>query len=294
VLVTARLSALSAQVAALSILGAILGVATIVVLGGVIFGPSTWSSQPRTLGRNVLTITPGDAGTPAAPNSVRSLTTADVDAIARQVPDITGFSRAVFGTAAVAAGGHDGQILVEGVDPSFARVTSGTLAQGTFFTTQDATSANRVAVLGQNLSSRLFQNDQNAVGATIRIRNVPFTVIGVLASPASTVPENPDEVVLIPLQTGQVRLFGANAIDAVIVQVADANQTDAVSLEVEQLLRQRHQVPVGQPDGFTIRASTDPSAAGLGGTASQVFGQVLDLARQYSCEAKGLCARAHA
>ena len=217
-----------------------------------------------------------------------------MDAITRQVPDITALSRAVFGTALVAAGGLDGQVPIQGVDPSFAQVTSDTVAQGTFFTSQDATSANRVAVLGQTLSNHLFQSGETAIGATIRIRNVPYTVIGVLASqqPSGTT-ENADDAVLIPFQTGQVRLFGATALDAVLVQVADANQTDAVSQEVEQLLRQRHQVQAGQPDGFTIRSVRPTPAAGVGRTVTQFLGQVLDSARQYSCEAKGLCERVH-
>ena len=243
---TARASAVFAQVAGLSAIGAILGVALLVAIGGLIFGPGTDGSQLLPSGRNVLTITAGDA---------RPLTNADVDAIARGVPDIAAMSRAVFGTAAVGAAGQTGQISVQGVDPSFARVTSDTVAQGTFFTTQDATSANRVAVLGQTLSSHLFQNGQTAIGATIRIRNVPFTVIGVLASQTSVASNTSDDAVLIPFQTGQVRLFGTNALDAVLVQVADPNQTDAVSQDVAQLLRQRHQVSAGQPDGFTIRTN---------------------------------------
>jgi putative ABC transport system permease protein len=239
----------------------------------------------------VLTITP-NAG---ALRPSAALTTADVDAIARGVPDIAALSRAVFGTAPVAVGAastrEDGQTRIQGVDPSFAQVTSGAVAQGTFFTTQDAASANRVAVLGQTLSTHLFQHGQTPIGATIRIRNVPYTVIGVMASQTTAVSENPDDAVLIPFQTGQVRLFGATALDAVLVHVADPTRTDAVSQQVEQLLRQRHQVQAGQPDGFTIRTDLTSPSAEFGGTVTQVFGHIVALARQYGCDAKGLCAR---
>lgn len=264
---TARVSALSVQVAALTSVGTLLGVATLVAIGGVIFGPSV--ASPGLQGRNVLTITSGDA---------RSLTNADVDAIARSVPDIAALSRAVFGAAAVGAAG---QTTVQGVDPSFPQVTSDTVVEGTFFSPQDAASANRVAVLGQALSSHLFANGQQAIGSTIRIRNVPYTVIGVTG--------NSNDTVLIPFETGQVRLFGTNALNAVLVQVMDPNQTDAVSQDVAQLLRQRHQVRPGQPDGFTIRANPAQLPAARG--TAQWLGQVLDRARQYGCEAKGLCPR---
>ncbi|HLZ28573.1 MAG TPA: ABC transporter permease [Chloroflexota bacterium] len=275
-------TALSCQVAALGTMGAILGVASLVAIGGLIFGPGTASTQLYAAGGNVLTITAAGA---------RSLTNADVDAIARGVPDIAALSRAVFGTAPVGAGGvsDGGPTAVQGVDPSYAQVTRDTLVQGTFFTPQDGASANRVAVLGQTLSSHLFQTGQRAVGSTIRIRNVPFTVIGVLASQTN----NSDNAVLIPFETGQVRLFGTNALDAVLVQVADPNQADVVSQDVEQLLRQRHQLRSGQPDGFTIRAnSAQPPAASVGDTVARWLPRVLDRARQYSCEAKGLCRRA--
>jgi putative ABC transport system permease protein len=293
---------LSAQVAALGTLGAVLGVATIAALGGMIFGPRTLGSQFHAPGSNVLTITSDDAsgsGDSAPPGTARFLTTADVDAIARGVPDIAALSRAVFGTAPVvasafsASGSEDVQTRIQGVDPSFAQVTSDMLAQGTWFSAQDASSANRVAVLGQTRSSQLFQNPQTAIGATIRIRNVPYTVIGVLAAHSGATPENTDDAVLIPFQTGQVRLFGTSALDAVLVEVADANQTGAVSQQVEQLLRQRHQVKAGQPDGFTIRTNrTAPAVGGVGGSASRLIGQALQLAWLYSCEGKGLCARA--
>jgi putative ABC transport system permease protein len=277
----------SVQVAALATVSAIVGIAALVALGGLIFGPRAAAPQLRGFSPNVLTISAsgGDASAPGK-NNARFLTIADVDAIAHGVPDIAALSRAVFGTVPVVAGGQDGQVPVQAVDPSFAQVTSDTVAQGAFFTTQDATSANRVAVLGQSVSNRLFRDGQAPVGATIRIRDVPFTVIGVLAAQSSSGVGNPDDAVLVPFQTGQVRLFGANALDAVLVRVADADQTDAVSQDVEQLLRQRHQVRAGQPDGFTIRSSGRTAADGVNGTV----GPLLDLARQYSCEAKGLCA----
>src|SRR5258708_3438567 len=111
--------ALSFQVAALSSIGAILGVGMLVAIGSVIFGPGTAATRLSANGGNVLTITSGDA---------RLLTNADVEAIARGVPDIAALSRAVLGTAPVGAGGVSdaGPTAVQGVDPSFAQVTSDT------------------------------------------------------------------------------------------------------------------------------------------------------------------------
>jgi ABC-type antimicrobial peptide transport system permease subunit len=272
------------RVAALSTVGAVLGVAIMVAIGALIFGSSAQGIELQAPEKNVLTITSGDRQSAAGRGAV--LTTADVDAIASNVPDIASLSRAVFGTALVAAGGQDEQTRVEGVDPSFAQVTNSTVTRGTSFSDLDGTSANRVAVLGQAISSQMFGTGQTPVGATILIRSVPYTVIGVLSPQPG-----PDDTVLIPFQTGQIRLFGATALDAVLVQVTDPNRTDTVRQQLEQLLRQRHQVRPGQPAGFTI--STNPSApSDVTTKPAEFLGRVVQLVRQYGCEAKGLCARA--
>jgi putative ABC transport system permease protein len=113
------------------------------------------------------------------------------------------------------------------------------------------------------------------VGQSIRIGSVPFAVVGVLAS--ST------DAILIPFQTGQVRLFGTTALGEVDVQARDVSQTDAVAEAVQLLLRTRHQVRAGQPDDFTIR---QPPASG---TPMPITDRFRYLSQEYACAAKGLC-----
>ena len=105
--------------------------------------------------------------------------------------------------------------------------------------------------------TNLFPNRQSPVGQLIRVRNVPFTVIGVLASKGSGIGGDQDDTLLIPFQTGQVRLFGATSINQISVQVGDATQMTAVQQAIQQLLRTRHRLQSAQADDFNVRNNAD-------------------------------------
>jgi putative ABC transport system permease protein len=241
------------------------GINTFLVLGAislfVFVGP--WRSAGAT---GILAITPVDG---------RSLTTADADAVVKSVPGVTLVSRIMFGSAPIASGGGEPRFEIQAVDASYALLPGASLARGTFFTAEDALAANRVAVLGNQVASSLFPAQQTAVGQSIRIGNVAFTVVGVLA--AST------DAILIPFQTGQVRVFGTSALGEVVMQARDPNQTDAVVQSIQSLLRTRHQVRPGQPDDVTVHQLT------ASGTPILVIDRFRYLAGQYACQAKGLC-----
>ena len=143
-------------------------------------------------------------GTPGAASG-RALTTADADAIVRTVPGVTLISRVVFGTAAVGVGNQGPPTDIQAVDATYALNPAVQVAHGAFFTAEDAIAANRVAVLGAQEASSLFAGAQSPIGQTIRIGALPFTVVGVLDGQSAP----SDGSVLIPFQTGQVRLFGA-------------------------------------------------------------------------------------
>ena len=100
-----------------------------------------------------------------------------------------------------------------------------------------------MALLGQTVTSNLFHGRQDPVGQVIRIRNVPFTVVGVLAPKGQTSFQDQDDMVFVPFRAAQLRLFGSNAINSISVQAADADEMDGVSAGVSQLLRERHPAP---------------------------------------------------
>jgi putative ABC transport system permease protein len=247
----------------LTTLGIIIGVAAVIAIVALGEGASaSVSNQLAGLGVNLLTITPGSTSSGGARTGAGNATTlkaADADAIAQSISGISGVSPVVAGSAQVIAGNQNWSTRIQAVTPPYLSIEDWQIAQGSAFTTQDNTNSNNVAILGQTVVSSLFPNGQSPIGQTIRIRNVPFTVIGTLASKGTSAGPggDQDDTVLIPFQTGQVRLFGATNINQIIVQVSDASRMDTVSSNIQTLLEQRHKLSSGQADDFTIRNNND-------------------------------------
>ena len=144
-----------------------------------------------------------------------------------------------------------------GVLPAYLTINDWKISSGAAFTTQDNTASANVAVIGQTVATNLFTNGQSPVGQLIRVRNVPFTVIGVLASKGSNGFQDQDDTVMIPFQTGQVRLFGASSLNQIVVQVADSTRMTAVSDEITTLLRAQHKLQSTAAADFSIRNNAD-------------------------------------
>jgi putative ABC transport system permease protein len=246
----------------LTTLGIIIGVAAVIAIVALGEGASaSVASQLSGLGTNVLTIMPGSSsagGVAAGAGSNTTLKSADATAIG-SVSGVDAVSPVVSGSAQVIAANQNWSTRVQAVLPAYAQIEDWTIASGTFFTDQDNTSSNNVAVIGQTVATNLFPGGASPVGQSIRIRNVPFTVIGVLNSKGSTAGPggDQDDTILIPFQTGEVRLFGATSINQIMVQVSDANQMSSVQSSIETLLRQRHNLQGRSADDFTIRNNND-------------------------------------
>ncbi|HET6317122.1 MAG TPA: ABC transporter permease, partial [Chloroflexota bacterium] len=261
--VPSALSALRANKgrSVLTTLGIIIGVAAVIAIVALGQGASaSVSNQLQGLGTNLLTIMAGSTssfGARAGAGSATSLKAADADAIAQKIPGLSGSSPVVSGSAQLIAGNQNWSTRVQAVMPDYLPINDWKLASGSVFTAQDNADSANVAVLGQTLATNLFPSGESPIGQLVRIRNVPFTVIGVLASKGSSGFGDQDDTVMIPFQTGQVRLFGATSINQIVVQVADASQISSVSEQITQLLRQRHQLSSSAADDFTIRNNSD-------------------------------------
>jgi putative ABC transport system permease protein len=264
----------------LTTLGIIIGVAAVIAIVALGEGASaSVSNRLAGLGVNLLTISPGSAtsgGARTGAGGVTTLKAADADAIASKINGINGISPVVGGGAQVVAGNQNWQTRIQSVRPAYFDIEDWTIDQGTFFTQQDDSSAANVAVLGQTVYTNLFPRNQPAVGELIRIRNVPFTVTGVLASKGAGFGGDQDDTVLIPFRTGQVRLFGVNNISQIVLQVADANMTDGVTQQIEPILRQRHELRATQSDDFTVRSNNDviSRVEGVSQTMTLLLGSV--------------------
>ena len=266
---------------ALTTLGIVIGVAAVIAMVSVGRGAeSAVQAQIDSLGTNLLMVVPGAttaAGVRSGWGGVSTLTAADAEALAEAVPGlaaVTYFRREV---AQVVAGEKNWATAVQGTPPSYFDVRPWAVASGTGYDERDEAAANRVALLGRTVVDQVFGPGQDPVGATIRIRDVPFRVVGVLESVGQTMwGQDQDDVIFIPFRTAERRVMGAEMIGRVdMIQASALRAEDMESIEEQMnaVLRQRHRILPGQEDDFTVRSMEEFARASR--MASQVMNNLL-------------------
>ncbi len=244
----------------LTMLGIIIGVSAVIALVSVGMGvrKNVTDSISR-LGSNLLMVMSGSSnrgGVRGGAGSVQTLTYDDAKAIKSKIKDVAYVSPTAQGSYQVVYGHENWSTTVTGVIPEYAAIQSLTMQSGIFFTEHDVDVRSRVAVIGTTVATNLF-GTVNPVGKKIRVGNAPYTVIGLIASKGqSSVGQDQDDVVLIPLTTAQERLMGITYVRSINVQVADADKMDEVQANIEKLLRQRHRIRAGADDDFNVRNLT--------------------------------------
>ena len=244
----------------LTMLGIIIGVAAVIAMVSVGMGvkKNVVDSISR-LGSNLLMVMPGSSnrgGPRGAAGSVITLTYDDAKAIKEKIKDVAYVSPTVQNSYQVVYGHENWNTTVTGVIPEYVNIQSLTMKSGLFFTEHDVEVRSRVAVIGTTVATNLF-DEVNPVGKKIRIGNAPYTIIGLIASKGqSSVGQDQDDVVLIPLTTAQERLIGITYVRSINVQVADSDKMDQVQTQIENLLRQRHRIKKDAEDDFNVRNLT--------------------------------------
>ena len=247
--------------AVLTTLGIVIGVAAVIAIVALGQGSSaSVTSQLASLGTNVITVMPGSfrsGGIQSGAGTMTSLKPGDADAIEQHISGVERLSPIVQGNAQVVSGNKNWQTRVVGVRPDYQQIQSWTVQSGGFFTAEDETAARNVAVIGQTVMTNLFPDEPAPVGQSIRVRNVPFVVVGVLASKGSGFGGDQDDTILIPFATARVRLFGATNLSSIVVQATRADDMTRITTDITTLLRQRHKIQTGQSDDFSIRNNND-------------------------------------
>lgn len=244
----------------LTMLGIIIGVGAVIVMVSIGLGVrQNITDSISSLGSNMLIVTPGSTnkgGVRSAAGSNKKLKLEDAEAIKKKIKNIDYVSPTVNSSYQIVYGNENWNSSVYGVTPEYLKIRSLSVTSGSFITTADMNSRNRVAVIGSTVASNLFDT-ANPVGKNIRIGNQPFKVIGVLESKGqSSMGSDQDDMVIIPVTTAQERLMGITYIRSINIQVSDASKMDFVQSQVESLLRQRHHIQNGQEDDFTVRNLT--------------------------------------
>ena len=253
--------------AGLTILGIVIGIAAITAM--VSIGQSAGAliqNQLRNLGTNVILVFPGsseDRGVRGGLGSNPTLTAADASAIVRECASVLAASPIVSHSGQVIYGGSNWRPNeLSGVGIDYLTVRNWPLSHGDFFTERDITSAAKVCVIGNTLVRELFQTS-NPLGETIRIKNIPFRVIGILETKgANLVGQDQDNVVIAPYTTVRKRLRGGvfKNVDAIMASARSEDRTPDAQNEIQQLLYERHDIDPGESPDFRVHSTTEIAA----------------------------------
>ena len=242
----------------LTSLGIIIGVGAVIMMISISEGNSASINQRlSTLNPLQLTIRPGSARSAGnvrqGGGTLQSLTQADADAIAQQ-PGVSAASPVINANGQIIFSNQNWQTSIQGVYPDYQQIGSWTMQEGSFISDSDEQSGKNVAVLGQTVVDNLFSAGIDPVGQQVRISNVPFTVVGTLASKGSTgFGANADDIVFIPLSTAMQRLNHSQYVNSIVLTANNPANVNNVQNEVQQLLEQRHNITNSLLDDFTIQ-----------------------------------------
>jgi putative ABC transport system permease protein len=244
----------------LTMLGMIIGVGAVITM--VALGKGAQSSieeQVKSAGTNMINVNAGNfsqGGVRQGQGMSTTLMPADALAV-RQLPDVQYVSAGVNSRAQVIAGNQNWSTQIQGVDVELPLIRNWPNKYGAFFTTQDVTSAAKVAVLGATVADTLFGPDVDPTGDIIRIRNQPFKVLGVMASKGQgTFGQDQDDVVFAPYTTVQKKLQGIQHIQNITVSSVTPD-TAPVAAAITETLRTQHKLQPGDPDDFMVRTQEE-------------------------------------
>jgi putative ABC transport system permease protein len=262
--------------AGLTMLGIIIGVGAVITMVALGSGAQkAIEDRISALGANILTIYPGQGFRGGiAFNDRTSITTDDYEALRREATLLKAVVPELQGNQQVQFGGQNINTTVLGTTAQYVPMHNYTMPYGRMFTDGDDQARQRYAVLGSSVPEMLGGNPAAMLSQTILIRGVPFEIIGVLSSKGSSGSfSNPDEQILIPIQTAQFRIYGTKRIRSLSVQVADGVPVEQGMVDLERVMRKEHKIRPGADNDFQVRNQQDFLATQQ--QATQVFTSLL-------------------
>jgi putative ABC transport system permease protein len=254
---------------ALTMLGIFIGVAAVIAMVAVGGGAREQVlRQIRSLGSNLMVVFPGNltaAGVRLGAGFANTLSEDDAAAIERLVPSVQVAAPTNRGGAQVVAGSANWATAVQGTTLGFFEARDWEVATGRLFDPDEVARGALVALVGRSVAANLF-GDGDPVGETVRIRNVPFQIIGTLAAKGQTPQgQDQDDIVMVPLAAARQRILGINranarSVGAILVKVREGEDMAQAEADIRDLLRQRHRLQPAQEDDFTLRNLTEIAA----------------------------------
>ncbi len=247
----------------LTMLGMIIGVGAVITMVALGKGAqSTIEAQVKAAGTNMITVMAGNfsqGGVRQGGGMATTLTVEDAQAL-RTVPGVEFLAAGVNSRAQLIAGNQNWSSQIQGTDVDLPLIRNWPMKYGSFFTAQDVSSAQKVAVLGQTVADNLFGPDVDPTGQIIRVKNQPFRILGVMSPKGSTgFGQDQDDAVYAPYTTVQKKLQGIQHINNVTISAASA-ETAPVSAAIAETLRARHKLMGSDPDDFMVRTQEEMAA----------------------------------
>ncbi len=252
----------------LTMLGIIIGVGAVIAMIAVGSGAKKRiADQIASMGSNILIVLSGSStsgGLRHGTGTVPTLTVDDAKAILNEIQGVKSVAPHISGVAQVIYGNQNWSTLVYGTIPELLEIREWSLQSGRIFTQQDLDGAAKVCLLGKTVVENLF-GGIDPIGQIVRIKKVPFTVIGVLHPKGqSTFGTDQDDVIFVPLTTAQKRLFGQQfpgMVRVITVQAKEPEVMKTAEEQITELLRQRHRIQPGQEDDFSVRNLTEVASS---------------------------------
>ena len=248
---------------ALTMLGIIIGVGAVITMLAVGTGAKkTLGEQLASIGSNLIMIVPGSTtagGVRMGAGTQSTLSIGDAEAIQKESPAVLYVAPVLSGVAQVVYGNQNWSTGISGTTTNMLYVRDWPLMAGRPFTDEEVRSAAKVCLLGQTVVDNLF-GGINPIGQIIRIKNVPFTVIGILeAKGQDPGGRDQDDTIYVPVTTAQKKLFGTafpGMVRIIMVKAKSAEDLAEAETQINELLRQRHRIGPKQEDDFTVRNLT--------------------------------------
>jgi putative ABC transport system permease protein len=253
---------------ALTMLGIIIGVGAVIAMIAVGSGAKKRiADQIASMGSNILIVLSGSStsgGIRFGTGTVPTLTMDDGKAILTEISGVKAVAPNLSGIAQVVFGNQNWSTVIYGTTPDMLEIREWSLTSGRVFTQQDLDGTTKVCLLGKTVVDNLF-GGIDPIGQIVRIKKIPFTVIGTLAPKGqSTWGTDQDDIIFVPLTTAQKRLFGMQfpgMVRVITVQAREPEMMKSVEEQITELLRQRHRIQPGQENDFSVRNLTEVASS---------------------------------
>lgn len=244
----------------LTMLGIIIGVGAVIALVSVGKGATaSIGKQISSLGTNLLIVRPGSGnmhGVNRGAASLNTLSLTDIKKLNEESTLIKYFSPYVVAQGQVIGNGKNWSTTIQGVSENYLKIKDWPLVNGTFFSERDIKSRRKIAVIGKTVADELFDG-QDPIGMRIRIRNIPFRIIGVLTEKGQSMMGDQDDVILAPYSTVLYRMQDGKYLNAIFASAYSVDDMENAQKEIEVILSKSHKIRPGADNDFVVRSQSE-------------------------------------